>query len=536
MATASIGAQTMPKPATVYSITGTVINAVSGEPVRRATVSVQDLESRAIVASVETDGEGGFSLKGLSAGKYPLTASKRGFLTGFYDEHDGGYNTAIVTGPDQETSGLVFRITPGASIYGVVTGDGGDPVEGASVMLFRKPSGHIPGEKIRKLRDASTDDTGAYELDGLAAGDYLIAVEAEPWFATHSNSLGKRQSIFGNEQPETETNAALDVVYPVTYFDSTTDQESATSIALSGGDHAVANVILRTVPALHLVVESPMKENKWASQVEMHQTIFDTELPIVDFLPPGNKGNVAVQLPAIAPGHFVLTQGDPPRVAEIDVNSSQEIDPNLGTATTALAGSLQSADGSSLPESMVVRLTSFDGTQNHAELQTNVNGGKFSFDAVPPGSWELWAFANGKDPIITSVTVSGQAHPGNLITVRDKPLKVMATVSLSETRVEGIARKDGKGQSGVMIELVPKEAGAFRSLVRRDQSDSDGSFSLHDVAPGEYTVVAIEEGWGLDWARPEVIGRYLSAGIPVTVTVTSGKLLRLAEPVPVQRP
>jgi hypothetical protein len=85
-----------------------------------------------------------------------------------------------------------------------------------------------------------------------------------------------------------------------------------------------------------------------------------------------------------------------------------------------------------------------------------------------------------------------------------------------------------------MVVLVPKEPGAFRSLVRRDQSDSDGSFSLHDVAPGQYTVVAIEDGWDLDWARPEVIGRYLPQGIAVTVTERQGKLVRLSEPVPVQ--
>jgi hypothetical protein len=112
---------------------------------------------------------------------------------------------------------------------------------------------------------------------------------------------------------------------------------------------------------------------------------------------------------------------------------------------------------------------------------------------------------------------------------------LVATVSQSETRVEGFTRnKNGKGQPGVMMVLVPKEAAAFPSLVRRDQSDSDGSFSLRDVAPGQYTVVAIQDGWELDWARQEVIGRYLSHGVAVTVTEGSGKLLKLSEAVPVQ--
>jgi hypothetical protein len=40
---------------------------------------------------------------------------------------------------------------------------------------------------------------------------------------------------------------------------------------------------------------------------------------------------------------------------------------------------------------------------------------------------------------------------------------------------------------------------ATRDLFRRDQSDLDGTFSLHGVIPGTYTVVAIDNGWDLDW-------------------------------------
>jgi hypothetical protein len=70
--------------------------------------------------------------------------------------------------------------------------------------------------------------------------------------------------------------------------------------------------------------------------------------------------------------------------------------------------------------------------------------------------------------------------------------------------------------------------------VRRDQSDSDGSFSLRDVAPGHYTVVAIEDGWELDWAQPEALARYLPRGIGVTVSEGAGKAVRLDGEVQVQ--
>jgi hypothetical protein len=108
------------------------------------------------------------------------------------------------------------------------------------------------------------------------------------------------------------------------------------------------------------------------------------------------------------------------------------------------------------------------------------------------------------------------------------------TVSESATQITGFARKDGKGKAGVMVVLVPADLAALPSLSRRDQSDSDGSFSLRNVVPGRYTVVAIEDGWEVDWSRPDVIARYLPGGIPVTVTSSSGKLLTLPAPVPVE--
>ena len=123
---------------------------------------------------------------------------------------------------------------------------------------------------------------------------------------------------------------------------------------------------------------------------------------------------------------------------------------------------------------------------------------------------------------------------GNQVTVKDRALAMVAVVSSSLSRVRGFARTDEKGVSGAMIVLVPKQPSAFRALARRDQSDSDGSFGLRDVAPGKYTVIAIEDGWKLDWTDREILARYLPRGVPVTVTDQSGGEVRLTEPVPVQ--
>jgi 5-hydroxyisourate hydrolase-like protein (transthyretin family) len=518
----------MPRTTTGYRIAGTVVNAASGEPVRRASVAVLSEEADGqTVESVETDNDGRFSLEGLPAAKFPLTASKRGFLTAFYDQHEG-YNTAIVTDADQDTSGLLFRLTPGAALRGVVTADGGDPVDGAKVMLFLKPHGHNPGARITQAGEAATDDTGAYEFDGLAAGEYLLVVKAEPWYAMSRSAAG------GKQRTEGDAGAVLDVAYSMTYFDSTTDEASATGIVLAGGSREEADFNLHAVPALHLVVETPIQQSGSIARAELRKTIFGTEVSAesAGFLDAMRTGTV--EFTGVAPGHYELTQGDPPRVAELDATTSQQVDPNLGTPAIAVSGSLQSSNGTALPANMGIILSSLED-KPHAPLQTQCNNGSFNFAAVPLGAWELILASPTKSLPITAISIGSRTRSGSQFTVRGQPIQLVATVSQSETRVEGFARNvKGKGQPGVMMMLVPKEAAAFASLVRRDQSDSDGSFSLRDVAPGQYTVVAIQDGWELDWARREVIGRYLSHGVAVTVTESSGKLLKLPEAVPVQ--
>ena len=70
---------------------------------------------------------------------------------------------------------------------------------------------------------------------------------------------------------------------------------------------------------------------------------------------------------------------------------------------------------------------------------------------------------------------------------------LVVTLSNANTRVEGFALKDGEACAGAMVVLMPKNPAAWKALTRRDQSDSDGSFALQGVAPGEYTAIAIED-------------------------------------------
>jgi hypothetical protein len=521
----------------LYSIAGKVINASSGEPIRHANVAALSEEDSHTIAAVESDGEGHFVLDHLPAAKYQLTASKRGYRTAFYDEHQE-FNSAIVTGSGQETTNLTFRLVPGAILHGVVMTDGGDPVENARVMLFRKThDGKIAG-RIAQSDNENTDDTGAYEFNNLAAGEYLLAVVAEPWYALHRSAMQGPQldPDGGDSLGTTDPAAALDVAYPVTYFDSTTDEASASRIVLAGGSRVEANITLHATPALHITVDTPRKEDGSIARAELRQTVFGVVVGAESsgFLNSMETGTT--EFTGVAPGHYELSQGDPPRIVEMDATSSMQVDPTLGAPTVSVRGTLRTSAGAPLTDECNVRLESADGAARQNSVQAICLRGAFNFPSVPAGQWQLSADGAGIPLSIASIAVGNRTRAGNLITVQDRPLSVAVTIIQGATRVTGFARRDGKGIAGVMVVLVPRELTALPALARRDQSDSDGSFSLRDVAPGQYTLVAIENGWELDWAQPEVIARYLRGGISVTVSDKPDKLQPLAEPVPVQMP
>ncbi len=505
------------------------MSGVTGEPIQRASVAVLTEADSHTVATVLTDNEGRFSLNGLAAAKYQLTAAKRGYRNAYYDEHDE-FSTAIVTGEGQDPTGLAFKLMPGAVLRGTVTGDGGDAVEGARVFLFERPRGHRLGDRIAQADATTTDDTGAYEFSNLAAGDYLVAVMAEPWYSIHRSQ---------DEDPTrsaSDVAAALDVAYPITFFDSTTDEAAATAIPLAAGEREEAHISLHAVPALRLQVQAPHREGESIARPELRQSIFGTQVSaesigLFDAMRTG-----AVEYTGVAPGHYELEQGDPPRLVELDATASQQIDPALGTPTVEISGTVKSASGDPLPPGVTVALESVDDEHRHEPMQMNAGRGTFRFGSVAPGKWAVTVASQQRQLPVVSIASGNRTRAGSVLRVGDKPMQIVLTVSQGGIRVGGFARKGGKGFAGAMVVLAPKDLSLMRELARRDQSDSDGSFSLRDVAPGQYTVVAIENGWDLDWSRPEVIARFLPEGTPVKVTDVATPLVAMPDTVKVQTP
>jgi hypothetical protein len=113
-------------------------------------------------------------------------------------------------------------------------------------------------------------------------------------------------------------------------------------------------------------------------------------------------------------------------------------------------------------------------------------------------------------------------------------LQVTAVLVGGVTTVEGIAQHSGKPASAAMVVLVPDDPEANLELFRRDQSDLDGSFGLAQVVPGAYTILAIENGWEMDWAKPAVIESYRRHGQKIVVPDGHKGSVHLSAPVEVQ--
>ena len=166
-------AQTSTIPAT-SSITGRVLTADTGRPVKRAQVTASG-SGRGVRGAV-TDDQGVYSLTALAAGSYTITASKNGFVDAVYGQRRPLQpGTPIQLLDNQQAANVDLRLIRGGVITGRVLDEDGEPLMRALVSIQRYQ--YLQG--TRQLTPAGadqTDDRGVYRVFGLPAGDYYVSV------------------------------------------------------------------------------------------------------------------------------------------------------------------------------------------------------------------------------------------------------------------------------------------------------------------------------------------------------------------------
>jgi len=393
-------------------------------------------------------------------------------------------------------------------------------VQQARVSLYRQNLRTGLGNVVR-AGVTMTDDTGAYEFARLEAGNYYVAVGATPWYATRPQPKRDAQGNLIYDQQH----LPLDVAYPTTFYADVTDSDSATPIPLKPGDQVAVNFNLHAVPAVHLSVQVASPTGPGFAMPLLSQEVFglnEPAQPSMSYSWRGQErasdGQTTVEFNGVAPGHYSVEMhggGDNSRSASLDASTDAKIDLSQATGMADVAGKVMMATGEAIPDRLTVSLRSSDGRVAGGDRVGP--DGTFSIHGVPPANYEVWVTAADTSLAVTHLTATGAATEGNVVKVGSAPVAMSATVADGSATVAGFAMRDGKPAAGVMVLLVPKNPAVEREMFRRDQSDSDGSFQMNRVVPGQYTAVAIEDGWTLDWARPEVIAHYLAEGQKVTV-------------------
>jgi hypothetical protein len=171
--------------------------------------------------------------------------------------------------------------------------------------------------------------------------------------------------------------------------------------------------------------------------------------------------------------------------------------------------------------SVTLRLSSRSANEEFV-MQADENG-EFSLKdgSLPPDTYDLLVGQPAAAAVKTLSATGAKVNGRSLEIGEGQDVKLSVVLSRGTGQISGVAAKDGKPIDGVMVVLVPEIPEHNLMLFRRDQSDSDGSFNLNVVVPGNYSVVAIEDAWELDWFQPGVIKKYLAGGEAVHVQANS---------------
>jgi Carboxypeptidase regulatory-like domain len=157
-----------PAAATAGTISGTVTEAASGEPLEGVEVCAYALAFEDWACDEETASDGTYTLSGLFSGEYEVEFWSGGrYLTQFYDGKAHWWEADPVSvGTATTTTGIDAALVEPATIEGTVTANG-IPVGEVGVCLW-------DGTVNEYITCEETDFDGSYAITGLDAGDYRV--------------------------------------------------------------------------------------------------------------------------------------------------------------------------------------------------------------------------------------------------------------------------------------------------------------------------------------------------------------------------
>jgi hypothetical protein len=490
---------------TGFSITGTMVDPATGGHLAHTRVTVSPANDRDKLTTVVTGEDGRFVFSGLAAGKYSMRAQRNGYLSQSFDQH-GLYDSSIAVGPELDSGNLIFTLSRECSISGAITDEANEGVPDAQVTLFL--TGTTNGSRRTDLiQTVTTTEEGSYAFAHLSAGRYFVVVSARPWYA---------QRMASNSQHDAAASSQLDVGYPVTFYPGVSEAGNAQPIVIKPGDQFVANVGLQPVPAIRLHFNSEGGGSRITS-AKLESPSFDgVGIPVFAEIASSSSG--AADVLGVPAGHYTVqisTTGarHPGTLSarEIAVSNTGQMETIPEEPSVIATITVRRDSGAVLPREASLL---FHNSKTGKDFVKTLNGGSDHDykQILPPGRYEVSLdYASGM--YIKTMSAVGATVSHQTLEIKGiSPIQVVLEVGQASGKITGVALRAVKPFPGAMVVLVPSDPAHNSALFRSDQSNSDGSFALSYVAPGEYTLLAIEKGWDLEWRNPAVLKPYLAQG------------------------
>jgi len=484
-------------PDTPQTVSGSVLDAVSGQPVFRALVR---LGSRAVL----TDSEGHFSFANADPSALNITAIKPGY---FFAE---GLNepTEISLNPGTLADPVQLRLYPEAIVKGSVSDQNGAPLANVSIEAYRNLS-EGAGRRWVPVAATHSDSHGNYRIP-LRTGDYRIE---SGYFRTSPAS-----AVLPTVEPEGESSTGA--LHVRSGDDLTLDLHP--SVAPLYEVDARTDTSLREVNALNAILS-----NGTSFPVSFTQTgssSFRASLPPGSYLLEAlhrNFGANAVDEAGISLSpaqhqpipltlHFTPAASIPIAIAIDDASVS---------AATAAGQTLVTPNARELGLELEP-----DGAGSEL-IRSRARGNSETSFSAPPGTYRLRA-QPGRPWYVVSATFGGQdvlAHDLQLAAgAGSTPLQIV--VSNQTATLQGTVTLDGKPAS-CWIYLIATGASAAPILTLH--SGQDGTFNFQWLPPGSYQAVAFPQRMALDASDPNLLAPYATRLGSVTAKVQTAASLSL---------
>jgi hypothetical protein len=483
------------------TIQGQVFNAVTGEPLRKASLHAQRTDispgsaSMPVTYSATSDVSGTFHFNGLDPGRYFLNVTRNGFISSSYGAKGPNRpGTMLSLSRGQHLTDVVFRLTPHGVVTGKVVDEDGDPVPFVRVQLMT----HRYQQGKRQLMftsSANTDDLGEYRISGVSPGKYFLS-------AAPNNNQFPTLNVAGRPiAPQAEED------YVPTYYPGTTDLAAAAPLEVTAGGQ-LRDISLRLSKA-HTV------------HVRGHVAYGEAEHPYVNvFLNPQNMMGGGMPLrPAqadpkgdfdiggVAPGTYYVTaqfnDGQKMRQArtQVDVGTSNVEGVTLAVRPgVEVTGRVKVEDGSTVDLSNVRFMVQ---PREPAAMMLGSppakieDGRTFKLADVSAGLFNLVAMGLPSGYYVKSISSDQTDILANGLNTEVSPAPLEVVLSAGVAQVTGSVQNPATNAPapGATIVLVPQEKERKDQLLYYKQAaaDQNGAFAFNDIVPGEYKAYAWED-------------------------------------------